>query len=456
MNNTLRFFHSVLVWLVVSVWTTGCMDKVTVTDLSSLLPDAQVTDGNQDDGDGADGDASDGGLDADSDGGSDPSLSDQDPVHCVRYVNHQSMVNVPDGLSWETAYRLVQAGIDAAALLGHCEVWVAKGDYAVYRVSAFDTVELKQQVEVYGGFIGTETSRNQRDWHTNITTLDGQGSVHHVVTANDSPVLDGFVITGGFADEVVSEHDKGGGLVNIQASTNILNCTFIQNYAGSGGGAIHNRTGTVVVKDCIFRENYAGLQGGAIFNEGSSIFQDCTFERNTADWLGGAIYHASGMLELQNAVLLKNGSGALGGAVFMEHGIARFVNCSFADNRAAHQGGALYGDSPSITTFLNCILWADSPNEINAEYADFVSVSYSDIQGGIQGNGNLALDPKWVDMISGDLHLSAGSPCIDAANGRRAPAFDREGKGRIDDPLTGNTGIGILDFVDMGAFEYSP
>jgi hypothetical protein len=66
-----------------------------------------------------------------------------------------------------------------------------------------------------------------------------------------------------------------------------------------------------------------------------------------------------------------------------------------------------------------------------------------------------------VNAAGGDLHISAGSPCIDAAN-NSAPGLagittDLDGNPRfVNDPATADTGMGTPPIVDMGAFEYQP
>jgi hypothetical protein len=83
------------------------------------------------------------------------------------------------------------------------------------------------------------------------------------------------------------------------------------------------------------------------------------------------------------------------------------------------------------------------------------TVTYSDIQGGYPGVGNIDADPLFVDAAGGDLRLSTGSPCIDAANGPWAPEFDLDGNPRVDDTATPNTGLGP-PWADIGAYEYQP
>ena len=79
-------------------------------------------------------------------------------------------------------------------------------------------------------------------------------------------------------------------------------------------------------------------------------------------------------------------------------------------------------------------------------------MSYSCVQGGYAGTGNINSDPLFVG--AGDFHLQAGSPCIDAADGDAAPAADIEGNPRWDDTGMDDIGIGTPPYADMGAHEY--
>ena len=68
--------------------------------------------------------------------------------------------------------------------------------------------------------------------------------------------------------------------------------------------------------------------------------------------------------------------------------------------------------SPKLT---NCILWGDSQDEI-VEDTSSPTVTYSDIQGGYSGDGNINADPLFIDADNGDFHLTADSPCIEAGH----------------------------------------
>ncbi|MDP8201387.1 MAG: T9SS type A sorting domain-containing protein, partial [Candidatus Tenebribacter burtonii] len=64
-----------------------------------------------------------------------------------------------------------------------------------------------------------------------------------------------------------------------------------------------------------------------------------------------------------------------------------------------------------------------------------ITAIYSDIQGGWEGEGNINVDPLFVDPENGDYHLTEYSPCIDAGN-PNSP-FDPDGT-----------------IADIGAFYY--
>src|SRR5436309_6698218 len=69
---------------------------------------------------------------------------------------------------------------------------------------------------------------------------------------------------------------------------------------------------------------------------------------------------------------------------------------------------------------------------------------------------SLQVDPKFVNPGTGDFHLQAGSPAIDAANSGVSnwPPTDAEGHARVDDPATPNTGTGPVPYADRGALEF--
>ncbi len=156
----------------------------------------------------------------------------------------------------------------------------------------------------------------------------------------------------------------------------------------------------------------------------TSILTNCVFSRNSARNTGGGIYNADSSLTLNN--------------------------CAFSRNLSGENGGGLYNNVYSSTILTNCILWNDSPDEILNGENNALTVTYSNIQGSYEGEGNIDVEPLFLDPENDDLHLTTGSPCIDAGNNDASlSATDFEGDDRI---LDGdNNGSEI---VDMGVDEF--
>jgi hypothetical protein len=114
------------------------------------------------------------------------------------------------------------------------------------------------------------------------------------------------------------------------------------------------------------------------------------------------------------------------------------MNVTLAGNSS---GDSIIIWAGSAMTVTNTILWG---NTTSAEgmIAGTLSVSYSNIEGGWTGTGNLNADPKFVDPANGDYHLGVGSPCIDKGTSVGVPAVDIEGTPRDAAP-------------DMGAYEWT-
>jgi hypothetical protein len=92
-----------------------------------------------------------------------------------------------------------------------------------------------------------------------------------------------------------------------------------------------------------------------------------------------------------------------------------------------------------------------------------MNATYSCIEGGYAGEGNIDMDPLFVDAVGGDLRLRAGSPCIDAGSNAAVPAgvlTDLLGLPRFfDDSNTLDCQwvpgtCGTAPIVDMGAHEF--
>jgi len=121
----------------------------------------------------------------------------------TRYYVRSSATGANNGTSWDDAFTSLQGALDAAAVQGMpAELWVAAGTYTPNRGSGSrtDTFTLFDGLSMYGGFLGTETGRSQRQPHVNMTVLSGD------LNSNDAP---GFVNYGENSYHVVTANNSG-------------------------------------------------------------------------------------------------------------------------------------------------------------------------------------------------------------------------------------------------------
>lgn len=276
----------------------------------------------------------------------------------------------------------------------------------------------------------------------------------------------------------------GGGVANIRSKCHYQGCTFVRNAAGEYGGAMANFETEQTVTDCTFNTN-AALWGGGVANQWSSLeVANCSFSGNHASFngggisskdstvmlivcdfrtnvsrVGGGMYNLRSEITLSNCLLANNsayGSISLssnnlsladgfGAAIFDCNSVPTLTNCTIVGNTAAKNAGGIYcvGSNPILA---NCILWNNSSPQMSHN----ALVTFSNIQNGWPGQGNINIDPMfvmpgyWHDngtpyrteddvWIDGDYHLMSKvgryepvsgnwiqddftSPCIDAGD----------------------------------------
>jgi hypothetical protein len=243
---------------------------------------------------------------------------------------------------------------------------------------------------------------------------------------------------------------EGAGMYNLDSEPVVTRCTFFENgcveypYGGSGGG-IFNQRSDAVITSCLFIDNWADLQGGGIFSyESEAKVTDCIFLENTASF-GSGLADNSGASTITNSIFFGNEAyhstlSAWGGGMASYKSTTTATNCTVIQNSAGDEGGGIWGDG-----FLmkNCIVWNNTA-PVGLEIQGSPSVTYSDIEGGYPGTGNIDLDPLFVDLANGDCHLTFLSPCKDAGtNVGVTESADFEGDLRI-----------AYGTVDMGADEF--
>lgn len=371
----------------------------------------------------------------------------------------------------------IQEAIDAAA--GGATIIVEPGVY-------LETIDLPGTALTLRGAGGPS-----------VTTIDAGGAGSVVTcTGGEGPdtVVQGFTITGGAAE-------RGGGVSCDDGALVLDECVFVGNAAASSGAGAYFSGGTAALTGCTFTGNVAGTTSGS--GRGAGLYSvecvttmsGCAFLDNHAFASGGAIYVTNSMSGGATAVgcVFSGNSAILGGAVFDASpgrpGIVA-VNCAFTGNAASGFGGGIYygsdatvagctfaGNSAGLgggiyvavvagsAAVTNTILWGNTPDQL-IDSNLLADVTYSDVQGGWPGIGNIDADPQLADA---DGRLSAGSPCVDAGGNWGVPAdvLDLDGDGDaheltpwdLDDAprFAGQPGpapgCGAPVVVDMGAYE---
>jgi uncharacterized repeat protein (TIGR01451 family) len=378
------------------------------------------------------------------------------PAGGVLYVD-QDAAGAQTGESWEDALVTLQ---DALQVTEACEIWVKAGVYYPDQGGSqadndrSTTFTLKNGVALYGGFGGTETARDERDWTANVTVLSGDidqndltdpndvvtntahitgTNAYHVVTdsgSDSSATLDGFFITGGLANQFTSEDG------------------FL-NYYGAG---MYNK-GNALLTNLTLSGNLAVGDGGGLYNVASPTLENVAFTHNAAEY-GGGIFNL-GNPSLLHVTFTGNHAGTRGGGMY-NNGNPTLTNITFSGNLADMDGGGMFNGAGN-PTLTNVILWGNNaPNGAGIYGSGTLQVSYSDIQGcggsgnwnsacGVDGGGNIESDPLFVDALNGDLRLQDSSPVINAGDNDALPP------GILTD-LDGNPRF-VRVFVDMGAYE---
>ena len=147
----------------------------------------------------------------------------------------------------------------------------------------------------------------------------------------------------------------------------------------------------------------------------------------------------SGIQYVENNLIYENATG-----IWTYWSSAEITNNTIADNTSY----GIYRNGPLSITVANCIIW-----DCNDDLFD-CSATYSDIQDGDAGTGNISTDPNFVDAVNDDYKLDGTGDCIDAADGSVDPTYDIDFDARYDDLCTTDTGYPDPCYVDMGAYEY--
>jgi hypothetical protein len=118
---------------------------------------------------------------------------------------------------------------------------------------------------------------------------------------------------------------------------------------------------------------------------------------------------SNNIISFNSANSVGNGMG--GGIFFWQGSKSKIINNTITNNDAALGGGINVQSSSPI--FINTIVWANQAPSDPEIHAGYLNVTFSDIQSGWSGVGNIDADPLFADTT---FALSENSRCIDAGD----------------------------------------
>ncbi|TVZ54999.1 putative repeat protein (TIGR02543 family)/predicted secreted protein (Por secretion system target) [Lutibacter sp. Hel_I_33_5] len=398
----------------------------------------------------------------------------------ITYVN-KNATGTNDGTSWTNAYTDLQGALSTLQEGG--EIWVAKGTYTPHASSRTVPFAInKKNVELYGGFNGTETTLNQRDLRTNETILSGDLSgddiggsrsenAYHVIDVNQNDiVIDGFIIQDGVANSTANNSTGAGIFKRVTVnSLTVKNSTFKNNYAGHAAGINAEYTssgGTLDIENCIFDNNIARHSTSfAAWARSGGVFTfkvtNSLFSNNEAKNLSGAVGFAASAGWFRSLHGSANVTTSLVNNTYVNNN--DIGTHSYMNNLNRATVGASTTSGTLNLEAANCIFWnntitggviANAISGMHTTLGQNVTAVNSIDQGSFSKltAANLTntsnADPLLKDAANNEFILLSGSPAINTGDNSKLPATftkDLLGKDRI-----------VTSTIDVGAYEFDP
>lgn len=296
-----------------------------------------------------------------------------------------------NGSSWGNATPYINIALTEASKMSPKPViWMKAGTYTG-ETGMNNAFTMREGINVYGGFAGTETALAQRDIETNPTILDGQGMQRVLLqdqayTEATATVWDGFTIQNGSGNFngagaylyrygtlknciIKNNHstNRYGGAVCMNYGT-LDNCKIFDNsltynsYYDSYGGGVYCENG--IVKNCEIYNNtstssYSNSNGscGGLYlyaNSAEAKADNCYIHDNAANGSGGGVFANSNnadRLAVMTNCRVENNTGGNGGGVY-SGSYTKFVNCNISNNTSNYNGGGVFASYHNV--FVNC------------------------------------------------------------------------------------------------------
>lgn len=316
--------------------------------------------------------------------------------HCFSaiYVDTSSTGPVFDGTSWSRAYKTIGDAIKQNKGTD-IDIWVKAGTYPEH-------LSICKNLNIYGGFLGYETSLDQRIDSAFPSIIDAKRKDIAVNIASAVTVtLDGFSIRHGYGA-------RGGGICTAANTVaKIYNCRIENCEAAEyAGGVYYANYAQGEMDGCIISHNKAPYGGGAVieYHCYPTIKHDI-FSRNTAYVSGGGIYcpfHSGAYLE--NCTIAYNTANTSGGGLYAYYGgPVTLKSCIVAFNSSPDGGGLYGGGDSSQAVYSYCDLYGNQGGDIGGKIQTMPSY-----------DANFSSDPLFLMPENDEYHVKSDSLCTSA------------------------------------------
>ena len=306
-------------------------------------------------------------------------------------------INIP------TEYSTIQEGIDAAIdgdiILVDPGVYIENINY------------LEKSITVASLYLTT-----QDDSYISQTIIDGNNtdSVVQIIDCGESnQSLIGFTITNGYACN--GSIDYGGGIY-CRESHPILKHLIVTDNSAYEGPGICIRESSAILEDIvssnnsIVDNNFYNNGGGIYISNSDVIMKNIKILNNNAERGGGLDLYES-TADIENIVCYGNTATVSGGGIYCWGGTYNFTNIVVTENNSG-----ISAVSGAYLTIINSIIYAQNSRDNIFCDGREITITYSDVEGGWTGEGNIDTIPLFINPSMYNFHLQTSSLCINAGN----------------------------------------